>query len=253
MDEVGPQVAPPIFIHQALSMPQKRDFCYTQNLNLNLNHHPHQQTWNPKAWDWDSSRFLAKPVQSHQNNDLDEDRLRLNLGGGFNSVVEESSPPAAAAAAASAAPRPTKKPRSGSPAGGTASYPVCQVDDCNEDLSNAKDYHRRHKVCELHSKSTQALLNHQLQRFCQQCSRFHLLSEFDEGKRSCRRRLAGHNRRRRKTQPEDVTSRLAHPANPEAATNKSLDIVNLLTQFARAQGKPPTSPAQLYSSLSLFS
>lgn len=32
--------------------------------------------------------------------------------------------------------------------------------------------------------------------------RFHLLQEFDEGKRSCRRRLAGHNKRRRKTRPE---------------------------------------------------
>ena len=32
--------------------------------------------------------------------------------------------------------------------------------------------------------------------------RFHLLQEFDEGKRSCRRRLAGHNRRRRKTHPD---------------------------------------------------
>lgn len=31
--------------------------------------------------------------------------------------------------------------------------------------------------------------------------RFHLLSEFDEGKRSCRKRLADHNRRRRKPQP----------------------------------------------------
>ena len=30
--------------------------------------------------------------------------------------------------------------------------------------------------------------------------RFHLLSEFDNGKRSCRKRLADHNRRRRKTQ-----------------------------------------------------
>ncbi|KAG2683803.1 hypothetical protein I3760_10G050300 [Carya illinoinensis] len=28
--------------------------------------------------------------------------------------------------------------------------------------------------------------------------RFHLLSEFDENKRSCRERLAGHNERRRK-------------------------------------------------------
>lgn len=32
--------------------------------------------------------------------------------------------------------------------------------------------------------------------------RFHSLVEFDEGKRSCRKRLDGHNRRRRKPQPE---------------------------------------------------
>ncbi|CAA6668680.1 unnamed protein product [Spirodela intermedia] len=36
------------------------------------------------------------------------------------------------------------------------------------------------------------------QRFCQQCSRFHEISEFDDAKRSCRKRLAGHNERRRK-------------------------------------------------------
>lgn len=30
--------------------------------------------------------------------------------------------------------------------------------------------------------------------------RFHLLVEFDDGKRSCRKRLAGHNERRRKPQ-----------------------------------------------------
>lgn len=67
--------------------------------------------------------------------------------------------------------------------------------------------------------------------------RFHLLSEFDEGKRSCRRRLAGHNRRRRKTQPEDVTSRLLLPVNRDNAGNGNLDIVNLLTALARSQGK----------------
>jgi len=32
--------------------------------------------------------------------------------------------------------------------------------------------------------------------------RFHDLAEFDESKRSCRRRLAGHNERRRKSNPE---------------------------------------------------
>ncbi|XP_047169773.1 squamosa promoter-binding-like protein 1 isoform X2 [Vigna umbellata] len=82
--------------------------------------------------------------------------------------------------------------------------PVCQVQDCTADLGNAKDYHRRHKVCDVHSKATVALVGDVMQRFCQQCSRFHVLQEFDEGKRSCRRRLAGHNRRRRKTHP-DVT------------------------------------------------
>jgi hypothetical protein len=34
--------------------------------------------------------------------------------------------------------------------------------------------------------------------------RFHNLQEFDEG--SCRRRLAGHNRRRRKTHPDTVVN-----------------------------------------------
>ncbi|XVF03161.1 hypothetical protein REPUB_Repub04eG0237000 [Reevesia pubescens] len=60
------------------------------------------------------------------------------------------------------------------------------------------DYHKRHKVCEAHSKTAKVIVDGIEQRFCQQCSRFHLLAEFDDGKRSCRKRLAGHNERRRK-------------------------------------------------------
>ncbi|XWS08429.1 hypothetical protein CRYUN_Cryun40dG0001800 [Craigia yunnanensis] len=90
--------------------------------------------------------------------------------------------------------------------GTTSSRAVCQVEDCRADLSNAKDYHRRHKVCDMHSKASKALVGNVMQRFCQQCSRFHVLQEFDEGKRSCRRRLAGHNRRRRKTHPDNVAT-----------------------------------------------
>ncbi|KAG5610281.1 hypothetical protein H5410_021562 [Solanum commersonii] len=41
-------------------------------------------------------------------------------------------------------------------------------------------------------------------RFCQLCSRFHSLSDFDENKRSCRRRLSDHNARRRKPQQETI-------------------------------------------------
>lgn len=52
-----------------------------------------------------------------------------------------------------------------------AARAVCQVDDCGTDLSKAKDYHRRHKVCEMHSKASRALVGNVMQRFCQQCSR----------------------------------------------------------------------------------
>ncbi|KAL1820604.1 hypothetical protein ACET3Z_015473 [Daucus carota] len=76
--------------------------------------------------------------------------------------------------------------------------PYCQVYGCKKDLSSCKDYHKRHKVCEVHSKTPKVIVNGIEQRFCQQCSRFHLLVEFDDGKRSCRKRLAGHNERRRK-------------------------------------------------------
>ncbi|XP_016445745.2 squamosa promoter-binding-like protein 6 isoform X1 [Nicotiana tabacum] len=83
-------------------------------------------------------------------------------------------------------------------AGGASSHPFCQVQGCGKDLSSCKDYHKRHKVCEVHSKTAKVIVNGIEQRFCQQCSRFHLLAEFDDGKRSCRKRLAGHNERRRK-------------------------------------------------------
>lgn len=55
--------------------------------------------------------------------------------------------------------------------GTTVNRVVCQVEDCRADLSNAKDYHRRHKVCDMHSKASKALVGNVMQRFCQQCSR----------------------------------------------------------------------------------
>lgn len=50
--------------------------------------------------------------------------------------------------------------------------PRCQADGCRADLSRAKRYHRRHKVCEFHAKAAMVVINGGLQqRFCQQCSR----------------------------------------------------------------------------------
>ncbi|XP_030484348.1 squamosa promoter-binding protein 1 isoform X2 [Cannabis sativa] len=62
----------------------------------------------------------------------------------------------------------------------------CQAEKCSADLSDAKQYHRRHKVCEIHAKAQVVLVSGIRQRFCQQCSR----------------RLAGHNERRRKSSGE---------------------------------------------------
>lgn len=115
--------------------------------------------------------------------------------------------------------------------GVSANRAVCQVQDCQADLSSAKDYHRRHKVCDVHSKAAQALVGNVMQRFCQQCSRFHVLEVFDEGKRSCRRRLAGHNKRRRKTHPETIANGAS--MNDEGGSNYLL--VSLLRILANVQ------------------
>ncbi|PHU30407.1 hypothetical protein BC332_02500 [Capsicum chinense] len=130
------------------------------------------------------------------------------------------------------------------PAGSRA---VCQVDDCGTDLSKAKDYHRRHKVCEMHSKASRALVGNVMQRFCQQCSRFHALQEFDEGKRSCRRRLAGHNKRRRKTQSESVANN--NSVNEGQASGYSLMSLLKILSNMHSNGTNPTEDQNLLSHL----
>lgn len=52
--------------------------------------------------------------------------------------------------------------------------PRCQVEDCKVDLTGAKAYYCRHKVCGVHSKSPKVIVAGIEQRFCQQCSRFSL-------------------------------------------------------------------------------
>lgn len=52
----------------------------------------------------------------------------------------------------------------------------CQAEKCNVDLSDAKQYHKRHKVCEYHAKSQVVVVAGLRQRFCQQCSRLDHIS-----------------------------------------------------------------------------
>nr|AQQ11801.1 squamosa-promoter binding protein-like protein [Phyllostachys edulis] len=123
--------------------------------------------------------------------------------GGSGSVSAASSSKEAAGAAGGG-----KKRKAAAGGGSAASAPPrCQVEGCDVDLSGAKAYYCRHKVCAMHSKAPRVVVAGLEQRFCQQCSRFHQLPEFDQGKRSCRRRLAGHNERRRKPPPGPLASR----------------------------------------------
>lgn len=55
--------------------------------------------------------------------------------------------------------------------GGSVSPASCQAERCGSDLTDAKQYHRRHKVCEFHSKASMVVVSGLRQRFCQQCSR----------------------------------------------------------------------------------
>ncbi|CAH8299315.1 unnamed protein product [Eruca vesicaria subsp. sativa] len=97
--------------------------------------------------------------------------------------------------------------------GHSMQLPRCQIDGCELDLSSAKGYHRKHRVCENHSKCPVVTVGGIERRFCQQCSRLHAVSEFDDKKRSCRKRLSHHNARRRKPQG-------MFPLNPQRVYNR---------------------------------
>ncbi|PKA60901.1 Squamosa promoter-binding-like protein 9 [Apostasia shenzhenica] len=81
----------------------------------------------------------------------------------------------------------------------------CQVPGCEVDIGELKGYHRRHRVCLRCAYAPSVMIEGETKRYCQQCGKFHVLLDFDEDKRSCRRKLERHNRRRRR-KPADLKS-----------------------------------------------
>ncbi|XP_022861826.1 squamosa promoter-binding-like protein 7 [Olea europaea var. sylvestris] len=81
------------------------------------------------------------------------------------------------------------------PAGATAR---CQVPECEADISELKWYHRSHRICLRCANASAVILDGESKRYCQKCGKFHILSDFDEDKRSCRTKLEKHNERRRR-------------------------------------------------------
>ena len=66
------------------------------------------------------------------------------------------------------------------------------------------------------------------QRFCQQCGRFHLLTEYDGDKRSCRARLEKHNARRRKKAGEEAEEGSDGQATKMPRSNTHLQLASSL-------------------------
>ncbi|KAK7245729.1 hypothetical protein RIF29_40578 [Crotalaria pallida] len=97
----------------------------------------------------------------------------------------------------------------------------CQVPTCEADISALKGYHKRHRVCLRCANAAAVVLHGEDKRYCQQCGKFHILSDFDEGKRSCRRKLERHNKRRRRK-----------PADSEASAGHELQHVTQNEDFS---------------------
>ncbi|KAJ6292565.1 hypothetical protein OIU78_024697 [Salix suchowensis] len=78
-----------------------------------------------------------KEIEDEEEEEDDED-----VAGGLGFVVDDD--------------KIKKKGKRGSSGGGGSSPMLmvsCQADNCTSDLADAKRYHRRHKVCELHAKA----------------------------------------------------------------------------------------------------
>lgn len=179
-----------------------------------------------------SPGFLLVPKSEDVNRPIDfvGSRLGLNLGGRTYFSSEDDF--------VTRLYRRSRPPEPGST--GSSNSPRCQAEGCNADLSQAKHYPRRHKVCEFHSKAATVVAAGLTQRFCQQCSRFHLLSEFDNGKRSCRKRLADHNRRRRKTQhPNTQDIHKSHNTLDSSATRSPPESGTQSTSSVTVAVSPP--------------
>lgn len=167
--------------------------------------------WDPNHWKWDGDLFIATPVNTNPNSRSCSKQLfpLSTTTTTVNGVSSKSNSSSSCSEQLIGADNGEKKRRANAIEGNSTNTnsinnnlslnlggefgagkktklagqnhsirAVCQVEGCAADLSKAKDYHRRHKVCEIHSKSTKALVANQMQRFCQQCSRSAVSSDF---------------------------------------------------------------------------
>ncbi|KAJ7531554.1 hypothetical protein O6H91_14G048700 [Diphasiastrum complanatum] len=97
----------------------------------------------------------------------------------------------------------------------------CQVSSCGASLAGLKGYHQRHRVCLTCANANTVMLESGPHRYCQQCGKFHILLDFDEGKRSCRRKLERHNNRRRRKIPDIGITEVSQSSDKETKSGSS--------------------------------
>lgn len=113
----------------------------------------------------------------------------------------------------------------------------CQVPECEADITELKGYHKRHRVCLRCANATHVVLDGLSKRYCQQCGKFHILPDFDEGKRSCRRKLERHNNRRRR-KPADSKGITEKEQEHSMAEEVSCDDDGVKGKEAVMSGQP---------------
>jgi hypothetical protein len=147
--------------------------------------------WDLNDWRWDTNLFLATPAAAAPSEcsirELSRAQGEIDFGVVVDkrrrlSPVEDGSADCSNSAVAdgdnnhvvsvqrgrSSEEEEEERPRKGA---SSSTTPSCQVDCCHADLSGARDYHKRHKVCEAHTRTTVVCIKNVEHRFCQQCSR----------------------------------------------------------------------------------
>jgi hypothetical protein len=151
--------------------------------------------WNLKASSWDLEGIEEATLpnieimeEEEESNRFGKFSVDLKLGQVENSVTDQSSSSplplckdsAIVVSKMASSPSCSGSYKRARTINNTTLSVSCLVDGCNSDLSNCRDYHRRHKVCELHSKTPEVTIAGLKQRFCQQCSRYHILYLYSE-------------------------------------------------------------------------
>ncbi|GLI65170.1 hypothetical protein VaNZ11_008626, partial [Volvox africanus] len=113
----------------------------------------------------------------------------------------------------------------------------CKVLGCASDLASAPKTHQRFRLCNLHIKAPAILVDGVASRFCQQCSRFHPLTEFHGTNRTCRMMLVKNRARQRGANP--FSSPYGAPAVPTAWKQSALPLP--LLAFHAAAGETAIS------------